>query len=170
MAVVTLAIVGSRDLGEPYFQQDVFGFEGYALFPTYRNVAQFNYAIKRLNKAVLKITERERKRNPDFNPKTDIEVITGDALGADHIGQIWAKINQLNFTVKCAKWKVFGKSAGHRRNPSIVKPADYVIALWDGTSKGTLGSIDYAKKHNKKLMTVKYLKHAPNLKKRKVST
>jgi phage gp36-like protein len=76
--------------------------------------------------------------------------------------------NQLNHEVKCAKWLVYGRSAGHRRNPDIIAPAKYVVAFWDGESRGTLGGIEYAKKNKKRLMVIKYLKHAPNLKKRKV--
>jgi hypothetical protein len=163
---VVLAIIGSRDLGEPYYPSDIFTEGGTALYPVYRNIAQFNYAIRRLNEAVVKITSRSRSIDPSFDPRRDIEVVTGDAVGADEIGRLWARKNQICHSIKCAKWLLYGKSAGHRRNPDIIIPADYVVAFWDGVSRGTEGSIKIAKKHGKRLMVIKYLKHAPNLKKK----
>ena len=84
---VVLAVVGSQGLGEPFYAKDLFNFSGYSMYPTYSNLQQFNYAIKRLNKAVLTITKRCVELDPDFDPRRDIEVITGDALGADSIAQ-----------------------------------------------------------------------------------
>lgn len=36
-----------------------------------------------------------------------------------------------------AMWEAFGKRAGYIRNEQMVNVADYVIAFWDGKSKGT---------------------------------
>lgn len=165
---VVLAVIGSRGLGEPYYPSDLFSDGNTALYPVYRNIAQFNYAVRRLNEAVLSITKRERRTCPEFDPRKHLDVSIGDADGADEIGRLWAVKNQLNHEVKCAKWLVYGRGAGHRRNPDIIAPAKYVVAFWDGESRGTLGGIGYAKKNKKRLMVIKYLKHAPNLKKRKV--
>lgn len=158
--MVTLAIVGSRTLGQPYYLSN----EGEgSIYPVWGNTAQFNYAIKKLNAVIKNIAEKERETNPDFDPRKDLEVITGDADGADHIAMLWAKYNQLTCHIIAAKWKVFGKSAGHRRNPDILAPADYIVSFWDGESPGTKGGIEYAKKHEKKLKVVLYKKHAPDL-------
>ena len=37
------------------------------------------------------------------------------------------------------------------RNKEIVEIADYIISFWDGKSRGTKFTIDYAKKLNKKV-------------------
>ena len=46
-------------------------------------------------------------------------------------------------------WKQYNRGAGAVRNREIVDKSDFVIAIWDGKSKGSLISINYAKKNNK---------------------
>jgi predicted Rossmann fold nucleotide-binding protein DprA/Smf involved in DNA uptake len=41
-------------------------------------------------------------------------------------------------------WDKYGKSAGYIRNKLIINEADFVLAFWDGKSKGTKHSIDLA--------------------------
>jgi len=45
-----------------------------------------------------------------------------------------------------AEWDKYGKQAGMIRNAEMVKKADFVVAAWDGSSKGTKHSIDLALK------------------------
>lgn len=163
---VILAVVGSRGLGQPVMLDEEI-YPGAQLNPSYTNTAQFNFAFRELNETVKRITVLEKEINPEFNPSKHIDVIVGDAIGADDIGRIWARVNQLNCTVIAAKWRAYGKSAGHRRNPDIINPAKYVVAFWDGISAGTEGSINIAKTKEKKLKIIKYLKHVPNLKRQK---
>lgn len=164
---VILAVIGSRGLGEPKrYEHEIF--LGSTLYSEFRNIGQFNYAVKRLNDAVMRITARERETNPDFDPRKHLSVIIGDADGADEITRLWAVKNQLNYEVKVAKWRVHGNSAGHIRNPDIIKPADYIVAFWDGVSTGTESGIKLAKRLEKKINVIRYLKHAPNLKRSKL--
>lgn len=46
-------------------------------------------------------------------------------------------------------WKQYNRGAGAVRNREIVDTADFVVAIWDGKSKGTKISINHAKKVNK---------------------
>ena len=46
-------------------------------------------------------------------------------------------------------WEKYGKSAGIIRNHEMGDYADYLLAFWDGTSKGTKDMIDYMKKIGK---------------------
>lgn len=48
-----------------------------------------------------------------------------------------------------ANWNLYGKSAGFKRNELIVNMADLIVALWDGTSRGTKHTIDLAVKAGK---------------------
>jgi len=170
---IVLAVIGSRGIGEPVrYTNEIYPTATF--YPTYKNMGQLNLVFKELNSTIKRIVEIESAKNPDFNPRIDISLSIGDADGADELARIWAVKNQLNYTVHVAKWKVFGKSAGHRRNPDIIAPADYVVAFYDGESSGTAGGIEYAKKREKKLKVIRYLKHVPYLgsrtKKRKVTT
>jgi hypothetical protein len=48
-------------------------------------------------------------------------------------------------------WDKYGKKAGPLRNELIIQSADLVLAFWDGTSRGTKSSIDFALKYKKEL-------------------
>ena len=48
------------------------------------------------------------------------------------------------------------KGAGVIRNRQIVDHCDQVIAFWDGKSRGTKSSIDYAKKLGKPVLIVSF--------------
>ena len=71
-------------------------------------------------------------------------VISGGARGADRLGEEWAKQIGLPLEIYPADWDRYGKSAGHRRNAEMAAVADALIALWDGSSRGTKGMIDLA--------------------------
>jgi hypothetical protein len=43
-----------------------------------------------------------------------------------------------------ADWDKHGKAAGFLRNTTIIENADWVVAFWDGTSRGTSDSIKKA--------------------------
>jgi hypothetical protein len=43
-------------------------------------------------------------------------------------------------------WDKHGKAAGFIRNQEIVDNCDFVVAFWDGASRGTKDTIDRARK------------------------
>lgn len=75
-------------------------------------------------------------------------VISGGARGADSLAEKFASEHSLAFVEFPAKWERYGKSAGYRRNVTIVQNADMIFAFWNGTSKGTKHTIDIAKVHD----------------------
>ena len=54
-----------------------------------------------------------------------------------------------------AKWDLYGKSAGYKRNVEMANNADMLIAFWDGTSKGTKHMINIMHEQNKKVIIIK---------------
>jgi hypothetical protein len=82
-------------------------------------------------------------------------IISGGAPGADRLAELYADKNNINKLILKADWDKYGKSAGIIRNKDIVDNAEYIIAFWDGVSKGTKNSIDRAKKANKKVLIFK---------------
>lgn len=73
------------------------------------------------------------------------EVICGGARGVDDLGRKWAgNGNRIPVKMFPAKWDVFGKSAGYKRNIEMVEYGEALIALWDGHSLGTKHMIDVA--------------------------
>lgn len=73
-------------------------------------------------------------------------IVSGGAKGADTLAEKYARENGIELIVYPANWALYGKSAGFRRNESIVAHADAVIAFWDGSSRGTLHTIELAKR------------------------
>lgn len=78
-------------------------------------------------------------------------IVSGGAKGIDQLAERYADEKNLEKIIYLAKWNEFGRGAGMVRNAEIIADADEVIAVWDGTSKGTEHSINLAKKMNKPL-------------------
>jgi len=76
--------------------------------------------------------------------KDDDIVISGMAKGPDTIGRVHAQRRKLEVIKMPANWRLYGRSAGYRRNAEMVAIADRVIAFWDGVSRGTKMTIDLA--------------------------
>jgi len=80
----------------------------------------------------------------DDAPKFSL-ILTGDCKGTDRmVRDILSKWYCVR--VFEADWLHHGLSAGPRRNARIVANADYVIAFWDGKSRGTRNTIELAHK------------------------
>lgn len=73
-------------------------------------------------------------------------VISGGAKGADSMAAEYAKKNGIELVEFLPDWKQHGRAAGPIRNKTIIEAADACIAFWDGKSRGTLNSINLAKK------------------------
>ena len=78
------------------------------------------------------------------------EVITGGAIGIDTLAERYADKNKLSKSIIRPEYDKYGKSAPIIRNKEIVERADKILAIWDGKSKGTKFTIEYAKKWVKK--------------------
>lgn len=77
----------------------------------------------------------------------DIELIHGDANGADKLAGEWAEIRNQKATPFPAKWKKYGKSAGPIRNREMINNGfDFLIAF--PGDKGTADMIEATMKKN----------------------
>ncbi len=88
--------------------------------------------------------------------KFTIEIVSGNALGADVLGEQYAKENNLKVHLFPANWNKFGKSAGYLRNRDMAKFGDILIAFWDGRSKGTQHMIELAKMYKLKIAVIRF--------------
>jgi len=84
------------------------------------------------------------------------EIVSGGAIGADELGERYAREHNIPITIFLPDWKKYRRAAGPIRNRLIVDAADHVIAFWDGESRGTLSGINLAKAARKKLTIVRY--------------
>ena len=79
-----------------------------------------------------------------FQNKTNVEIVSGGARGADKLGEKYAKEHKIPFVIFEAEWDRLGKSAGIQRNNLMAAYADALVAFWDGKSRGTKHMIEYA--------------------------
>ena len=77
------------------------------------------------------------------------EIVSGGAKGVDICAANYAKEHNLKLTEFLPNYAHYGRGAPIKRNYEIVDYADKVIIFWDGTSKGSLSVINYAKKTGK---------------------
>jgi hypothetical protein len=78
-------------------------------------------------------------------------LVSGGAWGVDSIAQKKAREMDLECRIFYPDWEREGKSAGFKRNKFIVDDSDYVVAFWDGVSRGTLSSMKMAMESKKPL-------------------
>ena|SRR3990172_2853504 len=81
------------------------------------------------------------------------KIISGGAKGADSLAEEYAKKNDIPIEIILPNWSL-GRRAGMLRNTTIIERCDFVIAFWDGESKGTADSIKKAKKMGKKVEVI----------------
>lgn len=73
-------------------------------------------------------------------------VVSGTARGADQYAEDWAREHHLKIARFPADWTTHGKRAGPVRNKLMSENAEGLVAVWDGTSKGTRSMIQLAQR------------------------
>jgi hypothetical protein len=73
-------------------------------------------------------------------------IISGGAIGVDRAAAQYARSHNLTLREFLPDYEIYGRRAPLVRNQSIVDQADYLLAFWDGKSKGTAHTIGIAKK------------------------
>jgi predicted Rossmann fold nucleotide-binding protein DprA/Smf involved in DNA uptake len=76
-------------------------------------------------------------------------IVSGGASGVDREAVDEARRLGMTYEVHLPDWAVHGRSAGIIRNRAIVESADEVVAFWDGRSRGTASTIEFARKAGK---------------------
>jgi hypothetical protein len=90
-----------------------------------------------------------------YSIRRPFRIVVGDADGADK--HFWRAAKRLGVPRLRynAKWKLYGRAAGNKRNTQMLnllvwlrawhEPDCFVLAAWDGKSRGTLDMMDQAK-------------------------
>lgn len=79
---------------------------------------------------------------------TNYEIVSGNAKGADKLGERYSTERNLKLSLFPANWNKYGKAGGMIRNKEMAEYGDMLIAFWDQESRGTKNMIDIAKKLN----------------------
>jgi predicted Rossmann fold nucleotide-binding protein DprA/Smf involved in DNA uptake len=91
--------------------------------------------------------------SPYIPAETDV-IISGGASGVDRLAEQYAAAHRLSQYIIRPRYDLFGRSAPLKRNVQMVDMADAVLVIWDGRSKGTLYTLEYARKREKRVTIV----------------
>ena len=67
----------------------------------------------------------------------------------------YADENRISKMILRPDYARYGRGAPLKRNEEMVRLADVVLVIWDGVSRGTKYTVDYAEKQGKKVILVK---------------
>ena len=90
--------------------------------------------------------------NFDLSPhiSKDVDtIISGGADGIDTLAEQYADAHRLSKYIIRPRYDLYGRAAPLKRNEQMVHIADAVLVIWDGNSKGTQYTVQYAQKMNK---------------------
>lgn len=93
----------------------------------------------------------------DLSPYITEEVdtiLTGGAKGIDTIAEEYADSHGIKKTIIKPQYDRYGKGAPMVRNKELVNLCDKALIIWDGVSKGTKFTADFAKKMNKEVTVI----------------
>ena len=80
----------------------------------------------------------------------DVElIISGGAAGVDKLAEKYADKKRISKLILYPNYKLYGRAAPLKRNEIMVDLADEILIIWDGKSRGTKYTAEYAKKKNK---------------------
>ena len=102
---------------------------------------------------LLVVGSRNIKTFPlsEFIPKEVTLIISGGANGVDRLAEEYADAHRISKMILRPEYAKYGKAAPLKRNEEMVALADAVLVIWDGASKGTKYTADFAKRSNKPL-------------------
>jgi hypothetical protein len=72
------------------------------------------------------------------------EIVSGGAAGVDRMGEDFARAAGIPCRRFPANWSAHGKAAGPIRNREMAAHAEALIAIWDGSSRGTANMVHEA--------------------------
>lgn len=96
---------------------------------------------------------RDFDLSPYISPEVDT-LISGGADGIDCLAEQYADRHRLSKYVVRPRYDLYGRAAPLKRNEEMVDMSDEVLVVWDGISKGTKHTVQYAKKVGKPIKVI----------------
>lgn len=79
-------------------------------------------------------------------------IVSGGAVGPDYFAFEYVMKNGGKFVLYRPEYDKHGKGATFLRNSLIINEADVTLVFWDGESRGTMDSLNKAKKSGRKVV------------------
>ena len=93
----------------------------------------------------------------DLSPyiTSDVDtILTGGAKGIDKLAEEYADSHGIEKIIIKPNYTRFSRAAPLKRNEELVRKCDKVLVIWDGKSRGSKYTADYARKLNKQVLVV----------------
>ena len=90
----------------------------------------------------------------DYLPADCTEIVSGGAKGIDTCARLWAEARGIPVTEFLPDYGTYGRGAPLARDRLIAEYADAVFAFWDGKSRGTAYTVNYAQKQGKPVTVI----------------
>lgn len=81
-------------------------------------------------------------------------IISGGAKGIDTLAEQYADAHGIEKIIIKPDYNRYKRGAPLKRDEEMVELADAVLVIWDGVSRGTKYTADYARKKNKPVTVV----------------
>ena len=81
-------------------------------------------------------------------------IISGGADGVDTLAEKYADMKRLSKLILRPRYDIYGRRAPLIRNEKMVDICDIALIIWDGHSRGTKHTINYANKIGKKVILI----------------
>ena len=81
-------------------------------------------------------------------------IISGGANGIDKAAEKYADSHRISKIIIRPQYERYGRGAPLKRNQEMVDMADSVLVIWDGKSRGTKFTMDYAEKVGKRVTLI----------------
>ena len=120
------------------------------------SVAHFFILREKTDMKLLVVGSREIT-NFDLSPYIPDGVdmiISGGANGIDKAAEKYADSHRISKIIIRPQYERYGRGAPLKRNQEMVDMADSVLVIWDGKSRGTKFTIDYAEKVGKRVTLI----------------
>ena len=89
-----------------------------------------------------------------YIPKDTALIISGGAKGIDTLAEKYADEHKISKLILLPQYNLYGRAAAVKRNEIMVDIADTIVIVWDGLSRGTKYTLEYAKKKNKNIVLI----------------
>jgi hypothetical protein len=108
------------------------------------------YIIVAGSRSFRKFRFSEKILNIICSSYENVVIVSGGAEGGDHAGELYQRKHKdtIKLLKKDAKWKKYGKRAGHIRNGEMASIGNMLVAFWDMESPGTQDMIEQAIENN----------------------
>ena len=91
----------------------------------------------------------------DYLPADVTEIVSGGARGIDTVAAVYARDHDIPLTEFLPDYPRYGRGAPLKRNAQIADYADGALVFWDGSSRGTMHTVELFQNRGKPVTLIR---------------